>query len=86
MRKRTLWVLSGAALIALLAALGTPAANAQAAAPTPTIKGEREGSRVAVFETPKDSCEPNDIPDAMARAFRDSTGKIHFISASSDLY
>jgi hypothetical protein len=41
---------------------------------------------VAVFITPKDSCDSNDIPDAMARAFRDSSGVIHFTTASSELF
>ena len=67
-----------------------PASVAQsvplAASGTPTITGALEGSRTAVFETPRDSCIQNDIPDAMARAFRDYTGTVHFISASSDLF
>lgn len=58
----------------------------QPSSATPTITGALEGSRVAVFRTPQDSCTQNDIPDAMARAFRDSTGTIHFMSASSDLF
>ncbi|HEX8814376.1 MAG TPA: hypothetical protein VF753_02650 [Terriglobales bacterium] len=53
---------------------------------TPTVTGKLQGSRTAVFVTPRDSCNGDDIPDAMARAFRDSTGTIHFTTASSDLF
>jgi len=52
----------------------------------PIVHGALDGPRTAVFTTPQDSCAPNDIPDAMARAFRDSTGTIHFVTASTDLY
>src|SRR5579863_8607671 len=83
-------VLCGLALIAVSAAQSVPEAGSQAAstAPltTPTIRGELEGARVAVFKSPLDSCTQNDVPDAMARAFRDSTGTIHFVSASSDMF
>jgi len=51
-----------------------------------TITGKLDGSRTAVFQTPQDSCTPNDIPDSMARAFRDYAGKVQLISASSDLF
>jgi hypothetical protein len=78
--------LCGLALIAVSAAQSAPEANGQSPSSTPTITGVLEGSRVPVFTTPQDSCMPNDIPDAMARAFRDSTGTIHFITASSDLF
>lgn|ERR1035438_8311705 len=53
---------------------------------TPTITGSLQGSRVAVFKTPQDSCTQNDIPDAMARAFRDYNGTVHLVSASSDMF
>jgi|SRR5579863_6513926 len=83
-------VLCGLALIAVSAAQSVPEAGSQAAstAPltTPTIRGELEGARVAVFKSPLDSCTQNDVPDAMARAFRDYTGTIHFVSASSDMF
>jgi hypothetical protein len=72
--RRALPVLCGLVLIAV------------SQAQIPTITGKLEGSRTAVFKTPQDSCIPNDIPDAMARAFRDSSGTIHFVSASSDLF
>jgi hypothetical protein len=52
----------------------------------PTVKGVLEHSRAVVFETPQQSCNPNDIPDAMARAFRDSTGTVHLVAASSELF
>src|SRR5580658_894470 len=41
--------------------------------PTPNLF---DGTRVAAFDTQKDSCELTDIPDAAARAFRDYRGKI----------
>jgi hypothetical protein len=50
---------------------------------TPTIKGVLHGSRTAVFESPEQSCKQNDIPDAMARAFRDSKVAVHLVAASS---
>lgn len=53
---------------------------------TPTIKATLDGRRSVVFETPKESCDPNDGPDAMARAFRDYAGTVHLISASTDLF
>src|SRR5208282_166282 len=52
----------------------------------PTIKGVLDGTRTAIFESPRESCSPNDVPDAMARAFRDATGTIHFVTASSVMY
>jgi hypothetical protein len=77
-------------VLAVMALLVLPAARNRPqfsqATLTPTITGVLEGPRLAVFETPQDSCVPNDIPDAMARAFRDYTGTVHFITASSDLY
>jgi hypothetical protein len=59
---------------------------AQTATPTPRIKAILDGPRTAVFTTPQDSCSSNDIPDAMARAFRDYTGTIHFSSVSSVMF
>jgi hypothetical protein len=56
---------------------------AQDASKIPTVKAVLDGSRTTVFETPKDSCNSNDVPDAMARAFRDYTGTVHFVTASS---
>jgi len=61
-----------------------PASNATSG--VPTLTGVLDGARTAVFSTPQDSCIANDIPDAMARAFRDYTGTVHLISASSDLF
>ena len=58
----------------------------QTSVETPTVKGVLDAHRVVVFETPKDSCNQNDIPDAMARAFRDSTGTVHLVAASSELF
>jgi hypothetical protein len=57
-----------------------------AATGTPIVTGTPVGPRTAIFQTPQDSCIPNDIPDAMARAFRDSSGTVHFVAASSDMF
>jgi hypothetical protein len=46
-----------------------------------TLNGALEGSRVAVFDTSKDSCELIDIPDAPARAFLDYQGTVHLVSS-----
>jgi len=78
--------LCSVAMLAVSAAQSPAEGVDQPSSATPTITGALEGSRVAVFRTPQDSCTQNDIPDAMARAFRDSTGTIHFVSASSDLF
>ena len=53
---------------------------------TPSVKGSLDGPRTSIFVTPRDSCNPNDVPDAMARAFRDYTGTVHLSSASSQLF
>jgi len=73
-------------LFSLLLAAVSSGQGQQNAVDTPTVKGELDAHRVVVFETPKDSCNQNDIPDAMARAFRDSTGMVHLVAASSELF
>jgi hypothetical protein len=73
-------------LTAVAAAQTATQTHSTATPSTPTITGTLVGPRTAVFTTPQDSCMPNDIPDAMARAFRDYTGTIHFITASTDLF
>src|SRR5579863_4652215 len=84
--RRMLPILCSLALIAVSQAQSAFEPYAQPASTTPTITGRLEGFRTAVFKTPQDSCTQNDIPDAMARAFRDYTGTIHFVSASSDMF
>jgi len=83
-------VVCGLSLVAAAAAQSGPATDslhlAHPAAKTPTITGALDTSRTAVFVTPAQSCNKNDIPDAMARAFRDSTGTIHLVAASSELF
>ena len=78
--------LYGLALISVSQAQSRLEADGGPAWKTATITGKLEGFRTAVFKTPQDSCTQNDIPDAMARAFRDSAGTIHFVSASSDMF
>ncbi|MGO8986310.1 MAG: hypothetical protein ACLQFM_16120 [Terriglobales bacterium] len=73
-------------LLAAFAAAQSTVETGQPAAKTPTVKGQLGSSRTAVFETPQQSCDNSDIPDAMARAFRDSTGTIHLVAASSKLF
>ena len=48
---------------------------------TRSVNGVLEGHRVVVFNTAKDSCELIDIPDAMARAFRDYKGTVHLVAS-----
>jgi hypothetical protein len=82
--RRMLPIMTGLALLAVSASAQTvPSASGQQVSTAPTINAVLDGDRTAVFSTPQDSCTANDIPDAMARAFRDDTGTIHFISASS---
>jgi hypothetical protein len=45
------------------------------------VRGVLDGSRTAVFDTAKDSCELIDIPDAPARAFRDYLGTVHLVAS-----
>jgi hypothetical protein len=78
-------ILCSLVLTVVSAAQSSPAVDDQASQ-TPTITGALKGSRTAVFKTPQDSCVANDIPDAMARAFRDYTGTVHFVSASSEMF
>ena len=49
--------------------------------PDPPTPNFLDGPAVAAFDTKKDSCEQIDIPDAAARAFRDSKGTIHLIAS-----
>jgi hypothetical protein len=79
-------ILCGLALVATSAAQSAPAPGSQQTSKTLIVKGVLGGPRVAVFETPSQMCNPNDVPDAMARAFRDYTGTVHLVAASSDLY
>jgi hypothetical protein len=74
------------ALIAVSAAQNNPVAGARLLQSTPTVTGVLGSPRAPVFVTPKQMCDPNDLPDAMARAFRDSTGTVHLVAAATDLY
>jgi hypothetical protein len=85
--RRPLLILGGLALLTIPASAQTAASTPPPqASSAPTIKAVLDGDRSAVFSTPQDACSQNDIPDAMARAFRDYMGTIHFISASSTNY
>jgi hypothetical protein len=53
---------------------------------TLTLNGTLVGPRTAQFVSLTDSCDGNDVPDAMARAFRDASGAVHFVTASSQLF
>lgn len=72
----------------LLSLVLTAVSTAQGQHPkTPKIIGVVDfSSRTAVFTTPEQSCDQSDIPDAMARAFRDSTGTVHLVAASTKLF
>jgi hypothetical protein len=39
------------------------------------------GAEQTVFDWSRDACEPRDIPDAPARAFRDSSGRVQLIAS-----
>ena len=69
-----------------LGATGQRAATTPTVTTTPTIKGVLDSSRTAAFVTPRQSCNANDVPDAMARAFRDDKGMIHLVAASTELF
>ncbi len=74
-------ILVSFALVAAAAAQNIEASG------TPTITGQLDfTSRTAVFDTPQQSCNGNDFPDAMARAFRDYTGTVHLVAAGSELF
>jgi hypothetical protein len=47
----------------------------------PPMPSVFDSARVAAFDTRKDSCELIDIPDAIARAFRDYKGTVHLVSS-----
>ena len=78
----TRFFLIACGLLALtLIAASTQKVVAQQPSSTSTVKGVLAGSRVAVFDTDKDSCELIDIPDAPARAFVDYQGTVHLVSS-----
>ncbi|HEY6303287.1 MAG TPA: hypothetical protein VIX14_09495 [Terriglobales bacterium] len=79
-------VLCSLVLIAISVAQGAPGPDGRQGSRTPTVKGVLDRSRTTVFETPRQSCDSSDIPDAMARAFRDNQGMIHLVAASSELF
>ena len=49
--------------------------------PDPPTPDFLDGPRAAAFDTSRESCEPIDIPDAPARAFRDYKGTTHLIAS-----
>jgi hypothetical protein len=66
---------------ALLAGSGNFALPAPKWPPDPQTPNFLDGTRVAAFDTSKESCEQIDIPDAAARAFRDYKGTVHLIAS-----
>ena len=54
-----------------------PSPSPEPAQPTLAVTGPEE----IVFDWTTDACEPEDIPDLPARAFRDAAGLVHLISA-----
>ena len=79
-------MLCGFGLVAVSMAQTQIGAVSQQPAKTPTVIGVLDSTRTAVFEAPQQSCDPSDIPDAMARAFRDNQGMIHLVAASSKMF
>lgn len=63
-----------------------PKSDDQPASLPPAITAAFDGPRSTVFESPKEACNDNDIPDSMARAFRDFTGTVHLVAASSEMF
>ena len=49
--------------------------------PSPLRSIEIVGPEQTVFDWSRDSCEPRDIPDAPARAFRDARGRVQLIAS-----
>jgi hypothetical protein len=84
--RRALRVLYAVSCILTFAAVSLAQSISAEAAATPRVRGALAGPRTAIFQTPQDACNPNDVPDAMARAFRDYTGTVHLIAASTDLF
>src|SRR5579863_3915541 len=66
---------------ALLAGSGNFAFPAPKWPPDPQTPNFLDGTRVAAFDTSKESCEQIDIPDDAARAFRDYKGTVHLIAS-----
>jgi hypothetical protein len=82
-------ILSGLLLLFLAgASMGqsVPKSDDQPASLPPAITAAFDGPRSTVFESPKEGCNDNDIPDSMARAFRDFTGTVHLVAASSEMF
>ena len=73
-------------LFSLLLATAASGQSQQSPGSTPTVTGVLDGPRTPVFVSLTDSCDGNDVPDAMARAFRDASGTVHFVTASSQLF
>ena len=58
---------------AVFSALAGPAALA---ADAPALRVTLDGAPQTVYAAPQDGCDPNDVPDAPVRAFRDAGGGI----------
>jgi hypothetical protein len=66
---------------ALLAGSGNVAFPSPKWPPDPPAPKFLDGPPVSAFDTSKESCEPIDIPDAAARAFKDYKGTVHLIAS-----
>src|ERR1039458_6268967 len=73
-------------LFSLLLVAAASGQSRQNTGSTPTVTAILDGPRTPVFVSLTDSCDGNDVPDAMARAFRDASGTVHFVTASSQLF
>ena len=68
----------------LVGATSACAGGASAAAARPEVEGasfEVVGAEAVVFDWSEDACDPADIPDIPARAFRDANGHVQLLSA-----
>jgi hypothetical protein len=82
MRMIVVGVMLGVALLALSGSVPTGPVAAQSSQPVLEITGEAE----LVFDWTTDRCEQNDIPDMVARAFRDAEGQTHLVAAHHVAY
>ena len=67
-------------------AQSAPAPDDRPDSATPTITARVKGSRTVVFESPREACNENAVPDSMARAFRDYEATVHLVASSSEMF
>jgi len=73
----TIILMAGLALV-----MGEAGRAVASETPASTVEFKVTGPVVTVYDWKTQRCEPSDVPDAAARAFRDTSGKIHLFAAS----